>query len=222
MHSLRHVHIEGWNPTIIIATQPHRKLAFRRLLAIVFTPVGYLRLWFLSGRILQRICRLDRGVDASHVKVALRERYLDASFPQGFSHARRDVALQLKPTFLPRRPKAELEVQGAIAKAHEEGGRFGVLHNSGIRSRYLDEQIDNLFGVRAVRYSNRYFHAPPGRRQSPIDNLIRDQVAVGHNYFRTLVSLHRTRASSYPFDRTDQAVDVYSIADTDRPLEQQD
>src|ERR1700747_987870 len=73
-----------------------------------------------------------RGVDAADMQVPLRERYFDPSPLQCLSNRRHDLALQLKPRILLRRPKAKLKIQCAIAKTEKESCGRPLTQYSGI------------------------------------------------------------------------------------------
>jgi hypothetical protein len=73
-----------------------------------------------------------RGVDAADVQVLLRERYFDPGPWQCLSNRRHDLALQLKPRILVRRPKAKLKIQRAIAKTEKVSCGRPLAQYSGI------------------------------------------------------------------------------------------
>src|SRR5258708_4263240 len=84
------------------------------------------------ARAIVREACSHRGVEAADMQVLLRERYFDPCPLQGLSNRRHDLALQLKPRILVRRPKAKLKIQCAIAKTEKVSCGWPLTQYSGI------------------------------------------------------------------------------------------
>src|SRR5215472_7595998 len=91
-----------------------------------------------------------------------------------------------------------------------------------MRFRDAHEQFDHAFRIVAVSDSNGHINSPPLRRQRPIDDLVREQVAVGDDHLCALERYDGTRTGTDSPNNTHEPAYFHCVSNMDGTLKKQD